>query len=119
MNNTLVTQNTFWAKAKSFVWSHRSTIMSMFCVAFLLVLTTSNSVLAQQATDADALWDNFASLVEKWVMRLGGVMIFIGLVLFGIGWQQNDAGQKTTGIGTAIAGGIVMGAAALAGTFFA
>lgn len=118
MKNTLVTQNTFWAKAKSLAWSHRSTIMSMFCVAFLLILTTSNSALAQ-ATDADTLWNNFAGLVEKWVMRLGGVMIFIGLVLFGIGWQQNDAGQKTTGIGTAIAGGIVMGAAALAGTFFA
>ena len=68
---------------------------------------------------ADALWSTISTLIQTWVTRLGGVVMFVGGIMFGLGWKSDDAEQKSRGISTIIAGAIVIAVAALTGTFFA
>lgn len=68
---------------------------------------------------ADVLWNTIANLIQTWVTRLGGVVMFVGGIMFGLGWKSDDAEQKSRGISTLIAGAIVVAVAALTGTFFA
>ncbi len=71
------------------------------------------------ASSADTLWNTFANLIKTWVIRLGGVVMFVGGVMFGLGWKSDDAEQKSRGVSTIIAGAIVTAVAALTSTFFA
>lgn len=71
------------------------------------------------ATTADTLWTTISNLIKTWVTRLGGVVMFVGGVMFGLGWKSDDAEQKSRGISTLIAGGIVIAVAALTSQFFA
>lgn len=68
---------------------------------------------------ADALWGQISNLIQTWVTRLGGVVMFVGGIMFGLGWKSDDAEQKSRGISTIIAGAIVVAVAALTSTFFA
>lgn len=68
---------------------------------------------------ADTLWTTIADLIKTWVTRLGAVVMFVGGVMFGLGWKSDDAEQKSRGISTIIAGAIVLAVAQLTGTFFA
>lgn len=83
------------------------------CMVICMVMSTS------MCFAADALWNTIAGLIETWVTRLGGVVMFVGGVLFGLGWKNEDANQKSTGINTIIAGAIVVAVAALTSQFFA
>jgi uncharacterized membrane protein YecN with MAPEG domain len=74
-----------------------------------------------QATDegvADEMWSTVTALVGTWVTRLGGVVMFVGGVMFGLGWKNDDAEQKSRGLQTLIAGAIVTALAAMVDTFF-
>lgn len=71
------------------------------------------------ASSADSLWTTISNLIKTWVTRLGGVVMFVGGVMFGLGWKSDDAEQKSRGISTIIAGAIVVAVAALTSTFFA
>lgn len=66
----------------------------------------------------DALWNTIAGLMETWVTRLGGVVMFVGGVMFGLGWKSDDAEQKSRGVSTLVGGAIVVAIAQLASTFF-
>lgn len=70
------------------------------------------------ADDSETLWTTIAEQIQTWVTRLGGVVMFVGGITFGLGWKSDDAEQKSRGIQTMIAGGIVIAVAALSGTFF-
>lgn len=71
------------------------------------------------ASGADALWNTISTLIQTWVTRLGGVVMFVGGVMFGLGWKNDDAEGKSRGINTIIAGAIVIAIAALTSQFFA
>jgi hypothetical protein len=71
------------------------------------------------ASGADAMWKTITGLIGTWVTRLGGVVMFVGGIMFGLGWKSDDAEQKSRGISTVISGAIVTALAALIGTFFA
>ena len=64
------------------------------------------------------MWTEITALVTKWVARLGGAVIFVGGVMFGLGWKSDDAEQKSRGINTIIAGAIVAAMAGIATVFF-
>lgn len=83
-------------------------------LAMLVVIMMGGTVFA-----ADALWATLSSTIQTWVTRLGGVIMFVGGIMFGLGWKSDDAEQKSRGVSTMIAGGIVIAVAALTGTFFA
>lgn len=86
-------------------------------IATMMLLCMSMGGIA--SASVDALWQTVANLIETWVTRLGGVVMFVGGIMFGLGWKNDDADGKTRGIQTIIAGGIVVAVAALTGTFFA
>jgi len=85
-----------------------------FFVLFFISLFSSGMVFA-----ADALWNTVADIIGVWVLRLGGVVIFVGGIMFGLGWKNDDAEGKSRGISTMISGGIVTALAVLVPTFFA
>lgn len=74
---------------------------------------------APAGSGADAMWSTITGLIGTWVTRLGGVVMFVGGIMFGLGWKSDDAEQKSRGISTVISGAIVTALAALIGTFFA
>ena len=88
-------------------------LMQIACVMMIAVMMCGT------AFAADALWNTIAGLIQTWVTRLGGVVMFVGGIMFGLGWKSDDAEQKSRGISTIIAGAIVVAVAALTGTFFA
>lgn len=88
-------------------------------IAAVMLICMAMSATVFASGGADALWGLISNLIQTWVTRLGGVVMLVGGVLFGLGWKDNDASQKTTGINTIVAGAIVVAVAALTGTFFA
>jgi len=86
----------------------------LFFIIFFIYLVFSGVVFA----DAEDLWNAVAGLIGKWVLRLGGVVIFIGGILFGLGWKNDDAEGKSRGISTMVSGGIVAALAVMVDQFF-
>jgi len=87
----------------------------LFFIAFFIYLVCGGVVFA----DAEDLWNTVAVLIGKWVLRLGGVVIFVGGILFGLGWKNDDAEGKNRGISTMVSGGIVAALAVMVDKFFA
>ena len=87
----------------------------MLKIAIAMMITV---MMCGMAFAADALWNTISGLIQTWVTRLGGVVMFVGGVMFGLGWKSDDAEQKSRGISTIIAGAIVIAGAGLTGTFF-
>lgn len=93
--------------------------MGLLTVIVLLGVTLTGIVSATATSSADTLWQTIAGLVQTWVTRLGGVVMFVGGIMFGLGWKNEDAEQKSRGVSTIISGAIVIAVAALTSTFFA
>lgn len=96
----------------SFLNKHMALITCMLLMGIMVIGVA-------HASNADALWNTVRDLIKTWVTRLGGVVMFVGGVMFGLGWKSDDAEQKSRGISTLIAGAIVVAVAALTSTFFA
>ena len=82
----------------------------LMCIIF--ACSPANMVYATTAPSAtgDAAaqkWDSVIGFVTPWIQRLGGVVILIGAVEFGIAFKNDDAEAKTKGMRTVIAGCIV------------
>ena len=97
-------------------------ILLISCILFLGI-TLNVAGVAEAAggggVNADTLWTTISDLIKTWVTRLGGVVMFVGGIIFGLGWKSDDSEQKSRGISTIIAGAIVIAVAALTSTFFA
>lgn len=96
----------------TFLNKHIAVITCMLCMGIMVMSVAS-------ASSADSLWTTISELIKTWVTRLGGVIMFVGGIMFGLGWKSDDAEQKSRGISTIISGAIVIAVAALTGTFFA
>lgn len=96
-------------KVGKFLDKHSVTIT----MCMMMAIMVSGMVCAT----ADVMWASLTGLIEEWVTRLGGVVMFIGGVMFGLGWKSDDAEQKSRGISTIIAGGIVVAVAEMATQF--
>lgn len=66
---------------------------------------------------ADAKWNAMINFILPWISRLGGVVILIGAVEFGLAFKSDDAEGKTKGMRTAIAGCIVLAVGLSSSTF--
>lgn len=69
------------------------------------------------ACGADAKWNAMISFILPWIQRLGGVVLLIGAVEFGLAFKNDDAEGKTKGMRTAIAGCIVIAVGLSSSTF--
>jgi len=90
---------------------------NMHVIIFIILLTILFCVTVY-ADPADQVWNTVRDLVKKWVTRLGGVVMFVGGIMFGLGWKNDDAEQKSRGVGTLISGAIVTALSAGITSFF-
>lgn len=58
-------------------------------------------------SSAEAKWNAVIDFLVPWISRLGGVVILIGAIDFGLAFKNDDAEAKTRGLKTIIAGAIV------------
>jgi len=58
--------------------------------------------------DAEAKWNAVIGFVVPWIGRLGGVVMLVGGIMFGLGFKNDDADGKTHGLQTIVAGAIVI-----------
>lgn len=103
-------------KLGQFIQKHSGTLACclMVCLMIGKVVCASTG----SGDKAETLWTTVTNLVAKWVTRLGGVVIFIGGIMFALGWKTDDADQKARGVQTVIAGAMVAAIAGITGTFF-
>lgn len=83
-------RNTMFGKAQSFGMMLNKNA-SRITVCMLVAAMMCSTVFA---SGADGLWTTISGLVQTWVTRLGGVVMFIGAIMFGLGWKSDDAEQK-------------------------
>lgn len=88
-----------------------------FCMMVCVLLSTTAFATTGGGT-AESLWNEVTNLIGTWVTRFGGVVMFVGIVMFGLGWQNNDASQKNQGVGTFVGGAIIAAAGAMIDRFF-
>lgn len=69
------------------------------------------------ATTADDKWNAVIGFLLPWISRLGGVVILIGAIEFGLAFKNDDAEGKTKGLRTVIAGCIVLAVGLGSSTF--
>ena len=54
--------------------------------------------------NAETGWNNVIKFFVTWIGRIGGVVAFVGAVMFALSIKNNDAEQKQQGLLTMIAG---------------
>lgn len=109
-------KNKTLAKIKTFLAKNQTTIASLLIMA---VMFTGTALASGGTNAADSLWNTLRDLIGTWVTRLGMVIMFVGGVMFALGWKQEDASQKSTGINTIIAGAIATALGGMVALFFA
>ena len=121
-NNTTLVQRagraagTGLMKLGQFIQKHSGTLAC--CLMVCLMIGKVVCATTTTGDKADDMWLTLTDLVAKWVTRLGGVVIFVGGIMFALGWKSDDADQKSRGIQTMIAGAMVAAIAGITGTFF-
>lgn len=66
---------------------------------------------------AESKWNAVISFLLPWISRLGGVVILLGAIEFGLAFKNDDAEGKTKGMRTVIAGCIVVAVGLSSSTF--
>lgn len=101
-------------KAKNYVTAKKM-LVSAYLMSVLCDLTTTTAYATNNGTStgtgtsttAEDKWDTVIGFIVPWITRLGGVVILIGAVEFGLAFKNDDAEGKTKGMRTIIAGCIV------------
>lgn len=89
------------------------------CACLMCVMISGIAFASGDTVTADTLWASVIGLVKTWVTRLGAVVMIIGGVMFGLGWQREDASAKSNGVTTMISGAIVIAVVNLISKFAA
>ena len=63
---------------------------------------------AGPVTTAEDRWNAVIGFLVPWIGRLGGVVMLLGGLMFGLGFKNDDADGKTRGLQTLVAGAIVI-----------
>jgi hypothetical protein len=91
-------------------------LKNVYKLALMMIFTKA---MALNVAAADDMWGTVTGFISEWIPRLGGAIVVIGLIMFGLGWQREDAEGKTRGIQVAIGGAIVAAVGLLAPTLMA
>lgn len=100
----------------------KKVLSKMYLAALTLGIVFRDTLVATYAAKAKAntpeeKWDSIVNFILPWITRLGGVVILIGAVEFGLAFKDQDAEGKTRGMRTAIAGLIVTAVSASSSIF--
>ena len=63
---------------------------------------------APAASGAEAQWEAVIDFLVPWIQRLGGVVMLLGGIMFGLAFKNDDADGKTRALQTLVAGAIVI-----------
>jgi type IV secretory pathway VirB2 component (pilin) len=89
-----------------------------FAVMSVITAAMSLPIYADEG-GGESAWTQVVDFIGTWIPRLGGAVMFVGVVMWGLGWQSENAESKTRGIQVIIGGGIVFAAGGLAKTLMA
>ena len=82
--------------------------VSAFATAMMMEVSMAYATTTTPAPgSAEAKWNTVIGFIVPWIARLGGAIILIGAVEWGLAFKSNDAEGKTNGMRTIIAGCIV------------
>ena len=90
--------------------------VKFYVISMMILLMTSVSSICASAT-SEAAWTQVKTFISTWVLRLGGAVIVVGLIFFGMGFLRDDPDARTRGIQVVIGGAIVAAVAGLVTTF--
>lgn len=115
-NNAIVETNTEKkiTKKKSLAFAKNATIMLMTAAIMIFFVPM---VSAAETMDADSAFEKTVGFITYWFKRVGGLVAFVGIIMFGLAIKNNDAEQKQNALLTMVAGFVVVAACALTGTF--
>lgn len=86
--------------------------IARFCVTGLTVTALSTTTaFADNNSGVNAntsSLDNFIDFACSWLVKIGGVVMLVGGVMFALGWQREDAEGKSRGLMTLLAGGMIV-----------
>jgi len=79
-------------------------------IIFCDVMTVYAAAPAAGGTGDTALakWNAVIGFLVPWIQRLGGVVMLIGGIMFGLAFKNDDADGKTRALQTLVAGAIVI-----------
>lgn len=116
------------AKAKKCFAESKKKMKRRMALAANVIVTTATSYLLMgnvalaknpDTKTADGKWQAMINFLTPWIQKLGGVIILLGVVQFGLGFKNEDSDGMTRGMKTAIAGLIVFGVGGATDTFLA
>lgn len=94
-------------KIISKVKSSYKKVVSFFSISLCTVLVSMNQVYALDSNTSSI--DTFIQFVCDWLIKIGGVVMLVGAVMFALSWQRDDAEGKSRALMTVMAGGMVVG----------
>lgn len=98
------------SKVKNYIMT-KKLLIAMYLMSVVGDLGTTAAYATTPAppasTSAEAKWETVIGFIIPWITRLGGVVVLIGAIEFGLAFKNDDAEGKTKGMRTIIAGCIV------------
>ncbi|GHU55741.1 hypothetical protein AGMMS49975_17970 [Clostridia bacterium] len=91
----------------------KQVIRFLAALLFVSLICVVRVFAADEGGGGDAAWTEITELVKTWVIRIGAFTCVIGVVMFGLAWQRNEAENKTRAIATIVGGAIVIAAPAV------
>lgn len=92
------------------------TVMAVMTVFFAVNVLAAGAGAADPGAaagtvDATNAFNKVMEILVPWIQKLGGVVMFVGGIMFALGTKNDDADSKTRGVNTLIAGAMVIGVA--------
>lgn len=81
----------------------------LMVMPLVLACFSAIAVFAESGAEgtAEGMIDTISGLINKWIPRLGGLVVAVGGIQLGLGFKDDNADQKTRGMQCMIGGAIV------------
>ena len=102
-------------KLISVVKENYKKVVSTSSIVLMSFILSASPVYAIESNTSSI--DTFIQFVCDWLIKIGGVVILVGAVMFALSWQRDDAEGKSRALMTVMAGGMVVGVGLSKGLF--
>ena len=102
-------------KLISVVKKNYKKVVSTSSIVLMSFILSASPVYAIESNTSSI--DTFIQFVCDWLIKIGGVVMLVGAVMFALSWQRDDAEGKSRALMTVMAGGMVVGVGLSKGLF--
>lgn len=102
-------------KLISVVKENYKKVVSTSSIVLMSFILSASPVYAIESNTSSI--DTFIQFVCDWLIKIGGVVMLVGAVMFALSWQRDDAEGKSRALMTVMAGGMVVGVGLSKGLF--